>query len=136
MSRQDVEDAKVREIVKRILAERNNARDARDIDIYQQSAGGFAIYPKEKSLEYLSLGLASEAGEVAGKVKKIIRDKDGVLSNEDKQALCLELGDVLWYVAMLAQDMGIKLSEVLTENSNKLRTRMESDKIKGSGDNR
>lgn len=125
------EDAEALAIARRLIAEKKDSADW-----YQQSASKFAIYPQDKGLEYLSLGLASEAGEVAGKVKKIIRDKNGILSDEDKQALAAELGDVLWYVAMLAQDMGIKLSYVFNKNIDKLQVRMDNNTIGGSGDNR
>lgn len=92
---------------------------------------------KEDALYYLALGLASEAGEVAGKVKKAIRDdrrKD--LSHERKMQILSELGDVLWYVAVLADYLGMDLSSVATDNILKLRDRENRGKIGGDGDNR
>lgn len=125
------EDAEALAIARRLIAEKKDSADG-----YQESARKFAIYPQEKGLEYLSLGLASEAGEVAGKVKKLIRDKGGVATDEDKKALASELGDVIWYVAMLAKHMEIKLSDVFISNINKLQSRMDNNTIGGSGDNR
>ena len=125
------EDAEALAIARRLIAEKKDSADG-----YQQSASKFAIYPQDKGLEYLSLGLASEAGEVAGKVKKIIRDKNGILSDEDKQALAAELGDVLWYVTAVADDLGITISDIFYENYKKLNSRKSRGVIKGSGDNR
>ena len=79
----------------------------------------------------LQLGLASEAGEVADKVKKWIRD-----GTVDKAAISKELGDVLWYIAVLANDLGFPLSEVAKVNLDKLNKRQKDGTIKGSGDNR
>ena len=93
-------------------------------------------YNKYKALEYLTLGLCSEAGEVAGKLKKVIRDFDGVIDEEKAQQLSLEIGDVLWYVAQLATTLGLQLSEIAEDNLNKLASRKSSGTIKGSGDYR
>lgn len=100
-------------------------------DQYQQEAKTTAIYPEQSGIEYTALGLASEAGEYAGKIKKWIRD--GVLNDEDAVA---ELGDILWYVAMCADELGYDLSEVAERNLEKLRSRSLRNVISGSGDNR
>jgi len=105
-------------------------------DIYQEKTGETAIYPPEKALEYLTLGLCSEAGEVAGKMKKIIRDHDGIIDEDVAHKLSLEIGDVLWYVAQLATTLGLQLSEVAEDNLNKLAARKNTGTIKGSGDYR
>ncbi len=105
-------------------------------DIYQEKTGETAIYPPEKALEYLTLGLCSEAGEVAGKLKKIIRDNDGVIDEDAAHKLSLEIGDVLWYVAQLATTLGLQLSEVAEDNLSKLASRKNKGTITGSGDYR
>lgn len=98
---------------------------------YQRKAARTAIYPKSAKLTYPALGLASEAGEVAGKVKKLLRD--GEL---DPLALADELGDVLWYVAALAADLGYDLDAIAERNLEKLQSRSERGTIGGNGDNR
>ena len=85
---------------------------------------------------YPTLGLASEAGEVAGKVKKIFRDRDGVITDDDRAALTLELGDVLWYLAELCTRLDIGLEEVAAANLDKLRGRIERGTLAGDGDTR
>jgi NTP pyrophosphatase (non-canonical NTP hydrolase) len=85
---------------------------------------------------YPTLGLANEVGEVAGKIKKIFRDKDGVISEEDRQALKHELGDVLWYLTQICTELGISLEEVADANLEKLFSRLDRGTIKGDGDNR
>lgn len=100
-------------------------------DLYQDFTDETAIYPPEKGLEYTALGLASEAGEFAGKVKKMIRDK-----TYDTEAMIAELGDVLWYVARAAAELDVHLSDVAKDNVEKLKSRMERGKLKGSGDKR
>ena len=98
---------------------------------YQEEAKKTAIYPTEYRLVYPTLGLTGEAGEVAEKVKKMVRD--GKL---DTDGLKKELGDVLWYLAALASDLGVTLEEVAADNVAKLRSREERGVIGGSGDNR
>jgi NTP pyrophosphatase (non-canonical NTP hydrolase) len=89
-----------------------------------------------KSLSYLTLGLAGEAGEIANKVKKIIRDNDNVLSDEQKKDIAKEIGDVLWYCARLSAFLDHNLSDVAAGNLEKLMDRQKNNKIQGSGDNR
>lgn len=101
------------------------------LDKYQEAAKTFAIYKMEYAIIYPALGLASEAGEVAGKIKKSLRD--GVNTYND---IADELGDVLWYVAVLADDLGIDLSKIADRNIQKLTDRKNRDVIAGSGDNR
>jgi len=98
---------------------------------YQRKAAETAIFPKEKALEYLTLGLAGEAGEVANKVKKIVRD--GKL---DKEAIGSEIGDCLWYIAAICKDLGLKMEDVAQANLDKLRQRQEKGTLSGSGDTR
>ena len=103
---------------------------------YQQEARKTAIYPEEFKIIYTALGLVGESGEVAEKIKKVIRDKGGNFSTDDKTEITKELSDVLWYVANLAADLDIDLGLIAAVNLEKLRSRQERDKIKGSGDNR
>ena len=100
-------------------------------DFYEARAGQTAIFPKEKALEYLALGMTSEAGEVAGKVKKLIRDGKG-----DKVAIAYEIGDVLWYCAVLASELGVSLNTIMQNNLEKLHGRKERGTLAGSGDTR
>lgn len=99
---------------------------------YQDMACSFAIYPEDMRIVYPTLGLVGEAGEVAEKVKKMIR-KDGEL---DLKATAKELGDVLWYIANLANDLGYSLEDVAQMNIMKLTSRQERGVIKGNGDDR
>lgn len=101
-------------------------------DEYQAKASLTAVYPPEVAVEYLALGLCSEAGELAGKVKKHLRG-DGDLTRE---AMTAELGDVLWYVALLSKELGLPLSRVMQLNLKKLQDRAQRDVIRGDGDHR
>ena len=102
---------------------------------YQQFTNTTNCYPKDKQLECLTMGLTSEAGEVAGKVKKIFRD-DKNLTPEHCDALASELGDCMWYISELCTKLGYTISEVMSMNIIKLESRMQRNKIGGSGDNR
>ena len=103
---------------------------------YQEQAKVTAVFTHDRALEYLALGLTSEAGEVAGKVKKIIRDHDSVLTRELRDDLASEVGDVLWYVAVLAGHLGFDLSDVADLNIRKLQDRQARGVLGGSGDDR
>ena len=105
-----------------------------NINTYQQQASETAIY--QSKIIYPTLGLAGEAGEIANKVKKILRDNSGELQENVRQDLISELGDVLWYIAALATDLNIELSEVANKNIEKLNSRKNRGMIGGSGDNR
>ena len=106
-------------------------------DLYENLAGQTAIFPKDKALEYLALGMTSEAGEVAGKVKKLIRDGDDKEGFETKKlAIASEIGDVLWYCAMMAKEVGVPLNDIMKENLKKLHGRKERGTLQGSGDER
>lgn len=103
---------------------------------YQEEAKRFARYPQDQALTYATLGLASEAGEVAGKLKKIIRDSGGLVDIHAKVALGGELGDVLWYVSECARQLGLTLEDVAKGNLVKLADRAERGVLGGSGDDR
>lgn len=103
-----------------------------NLDQYQKDAVNLAIYPKETALEYCLLQLTSEAGEAAGKLGKALR-KGTDLNKED---LALELGDVLWYIANTANEIGYDLSEIATMNIDKLIDRTNRNVINGDGDHR
>ena len=108
-----------------------------DFDNYQIEARKTAIYPnKDKNYIYPTLGLVGESGEVAEKIKKILRDKNGNLDDESKLALKKELGDVLWYLSNLCDELDFLLSDVANENLVKLNLRLSRGKISGSGDDR
>ncbi len=108
-----------------------------DFNDYQKKSRKTAGYPAiGHPVIYPTLGLANEAGEVAGKIKKVFRDKDGQISPETREALKAELGDVLWYIAQVATELGLSLDEVAEYNIVKLYDRLERGKIKGDGDNR
>lgn len=106
---------------------------------YQLLTDQTAIYPQGRengALYYVTMGLASEAGEVAGKVKKALRDEGGLINEERAQAIAAELGDVLWYCARIATEIGYNLSDVAEGNIAKLQKRKDSGTLKGDGDQR
>lgn len=115
---------------------------------YQVRANETAVYPAAIKgnwpeelhsllrLQYATLGLVGEAGEVANKVKKIIRDCKGFLTREMRTQLADELGDVLWYLAQTCSELDVTLAEVAKHNNAKLKARREAGTIKGSGDGR
>ena len=106
---------------------------------FQTNASRTAFYPREfknQGLYYTTLGLVGEAGEIANKVKKIMRDNNGKLEEINKADIFDELGDVLWYCASLADELGVNLEDVAKLNLIKLEDRMNRGKIQGSGDKR
>lgn len=107
-------------------------------DDYQRESAKTLINAEDsfKVLVRTVLGINGEAGEVAEKLKKIMRDKDGKLSAEDKAAMADELGDILWYMARLADLTGYNLSQVAQMNLDKVMSRQARGKISGSGDKR
>jgi NTP pyrophosphatase (non-canonical NTP hydrolase) len=107
-----------------------------DLDMYQKVAKTTAIYPREQAIIYPCLGLTGEAGEVANKVKKIIRDGKNTDNDDIRKAISMEIGDVLWYVALLADDIGCKLSDIANDNLIKLENRKKKGTLHGSGDGR
>lgn len=104
---------------------------------YQSEALETVIYPdRGDNLVYPVLGLNGEAGELAEKLKKIIRDDGGEVSEDKKEELARELGDVFWYVAVCAHELGFDLGEIARENLEKLADREDRDQLRGSGDRR
>jgi NTP pyrophosphatase (non-canonical NTP hydrolase) len=108
-----------------------------DFETYQrESRKTWGVIPMDHPIVYPTLGLANEAGEVAGKIKKIFRDRAGVISDEDRQALKYELGDVLWYLTQICTELNLTLEEVAAANLEKLFSRLERGQIRGDGDER
>lgn len=112
-----------------------------DFDEYQKKAAKYDLAKATSGLKDVGfiekvLGLVGEAGETADKIKKILRDKDGVVSSEDKDLVIKELGDTLWYVASIARYLEVSLSEVANGNIEKLENRYQRNKIHGEGDKR
>lgn len=107
-------------------------------DDYQKQAIKTAINQDEdfKNLMYRTLGLVGEAGEIAEKIKKIIRDKDSKISVDDKQEIIKEMGDVLWYLQALADSLDVSFSAVAEINLDKIHSRKNRGVTRGSGDNR
>ena len=108
-----------------------------DFNTFQKNARLTAQYPNLGSnYIYPTLGLVGEAGEVAEKVKKVIRDKKGIFDDESKKAIKKELGDVLWYVSNLCTEFNFSLDDIALMNLEKLKLRAAKGKISGSGDDR
>lgn len=108
-----------------------------DFCTYQsQSRRTWGLVHTDHPIVYPTLGLVNEAGEVAGKVKKIFRDKEGAISNEDRESLKYELGDVLWYLTQICTELDLTLEEVAAANIAKLSARLERGTIRGEGDKR
>ena len=104
---------------------------------YQKKARSTAQYPNLGSnYIYPTLGLVGESGEVAEKVKKVIRDKNGIFDEECKKGIKKELGDVLWYVSNLCSEFNFNLEDVAMQNIEKLKLRVAKGTISGSGDDR
>ena len=104
---------------------------------YQKLSRKTALYPNAGSnFVYPTLGLAGEAGEVAEKIKKVIRDKNSVVSEETKIEIAKELGDVLWYATQIATELGLSLDSIADSNIKKLYSRLDRGTLGGDGDNR
>ncbi|QIQ62948.1 MazG-like nucleotide pyrophosphohydrolase [Streptomyces phage Moab] len=111
------------------------------VNQYQEFTRDTAMYPGAgegdiNAILYTTLGLSGEAGEIPNKVKKILRDDNGVLSEEKRLAILAEIGDVLWYAARLADELGARLGDVAEANIEKLEDRANRGVIQGSGDYR
>ena len=102
---------------------------------YQEAAAKTAFYEYD-DVPYCALGITGEAGEVADHVKKMLRDDEGHLTNDRKQALKKELGDVLWYVARMAGKLGYTLENIAAGNLSKIQDRLDRGVQHGAGDNR
>lgn len=110
-----------------------------NFDEYQSASAITAIYPKQGTvlgLTYTALGLCGEAGELAENVKKALRDDQGVITNERRDNLVKELGDVMWYAAQIANELSYPLAKVAQANLDKLSSRRERGVLQGSGDHR
>jgi NTP pyrophosphatase (non-canonical NTP hydrolase) len=128
---------KLEEEAKKFMQDKLVIEEVMTAEFYEMKAGQTAIFPKYKALEYLALGLTSEAGEVAGKVKKLIRDGEDMEGFELKKiAIASEIGDVLWYCAMMAKEVGVPLNDIMKDNLKKLHGRKVRGTLHGSGDNR
>jgi NTP pyrophosphatase (non-canonical NTP hydrolase) len=100
----------------------------------RESRKTWSVIATDHPIVYPTLGLANEAGEVAGKIKKLFRDKGGQISAEDREALKQELGDVLWYLTQICTELGLTLEEVAEANITKLFSRQARGVIRGDGD--
>lgn len=112
-----------------------------DFNKYQSETAKYDLSEKTTDLKAVGfiekvLGLTGEAGETADKIKKILRDKDGMVSSEDKDLIAKELGDTLWYIAAIARYLDLPLSEIAQGNIDKLESRYQRNKIHGEGDKR
>jgi NTP pyrophosphatase (non-canonical NTP hydrolase) len=119
----------------------SSTASAYTFDSYQDDAGLTAIYPLSdtggvNAVVYTALGLAGEAGEVANKVKKVLRDHDGNFNNETQSAIRDEIGDVLWYCARLASELSLSFGDIAADNIRKLTERKSRNVLRGSGDDR
>jgi len=109
----------------------------KDFDKYQKFTSSTAVYPKQgKNFIYPLIGLQGEVGEVSEKVKKVIHDDKGKLTEEKRLEIVKELGDVVWYISQLSTEFKVKFSDVIKGNIEKLSSRKTRGKIHGSGDNR
>lgn len=105
-------------------------------DYQHASRKTWNLVAMDHPIVYPTLGLVNEAGELAGKVKKIFRDKNGIIGPEERDALKYELGDVLWYLTQICTELDLTLEEVASANLEKLSSRLERNRIQGDGDYR
>ena len=111
--------------------------DTQNFETYQrESRKTWGVIHVDHPIVYPTLGLANEAGEVAGKIKKIFREKGGVIGEADRQALKYELGDVLWYLTQICTELDLTLEQVAAANLEKLFARQARGLIRGEGDDR
>ncbi|MBK9942936.1 MAG: nucleoside triphosphate pyrophosphohydrolase family protein [Kouleothrix sp.] len=111
--------------------------DLEKFSVYQrESRKTWGVIDVNHPIVYPTLGLVNEAGEVAGKIKKIFRDKGGVIGEAERAALKYELGDVLWYLTQICTELDLSLEEVAAANIEKLFSRLERGQIRGEGDHR
>ena len=112
-----------------------------NFDEYQEKAAKYDLFEATEDLKEVGfiekvLGLVGEAGEAADKIKKLLRDKDGIVSDEDRALVVKELGDTLWYLAAISRYLNTPLSEVAEGNIEKLESRYQRNKLHGEGDER
>ncbi len=107
-------------------------------DEYQKQALTTAVnnYDPLMAKTIWAMGVAGEAGEVVEKWKKIVAYKEGKVSDDDLAELAKELGDVVWYIAVMADSLGLSLEDIMQRNVTKLQDRQKRNVIKGAGDNR
>jgi len=125
-------------LVKKVEGLEHSVKKITTFKDYQKATAETAIYPTDdhKGIFYCTMKLASEAGEVGGKVGKVLRDSNCEFTEEQIDAIGEELGDVLWYISQLCTEFYLDMSEVATRNIEKLRSRKERGVIGGSGDTR
>ena len=136
-----IDSTKINSMLNYLHTSCNYARDRivtiENFSHYQrESRKTWTLVHTDHPIVYPTLGLVNEAGELAGKVKKIFRDRDGVISDADREALKYELGDVLWYLTQIATELDLSLEEIAAANLDKLFSRLERGQIKGDGDYR
>lgn len=114
------------------MTPREYQEQALQVKLYHEAM----ISPLFSKVSYLVMGLSGETGELAEKVKKIIRDKDCQLSEVDRFLLQKELGDVLWYLTAIISELGLSLEDTMEVNLSKIQDRINRDQLQGSGDER
>ncbi len=110
-----------------------------DFNEYEEKASETAVFndrTTEYKLMYLALGVAGEAGEVAEKIKKVMRNDNGIVSDEKRESIKSEVGDVLWYLSQLSRELGFTIEDAAQANMRKITDRKSRDVIRSEGDNR
>lgn len=110
--------------------------ETRSVAWFEEACDDVSVYPRERALEYVLLGLAGEVGEICNKYKKVLRDDAMALGRDKRLAMADELGDVMYYAARLAFELGTNLDEVMRANVDKLQSRKKRGVLGGSGDTR